>query len=109
MHDHRADGAEFFKCDFCGSPWSEERPMIEGHQGSLICAPCLSLAYRSLAVDGAGEEPGGWACTMCLEERRQPGWRSPAREEAIVCLRCVKQSATQMEKDPDVAWERPGA
>jgi hypothetical protein len=107
MHDESAEGADFFKCDFCASPWSEERPMIEGHKGSLICAPCLSIAYRTLAIDESGEAPGGWTCAMCLEERAQPGWRSPMREQAIVCLRCVKQAATQMEKDPDVAWTRP--
>lgn len=81
--------------------------MVEGHQGSLICAPCLALAYTQLAINDAGDSPGGWACTMCLEERDQPAWRSPLREEAIVCLRCVKQSATQLDKDPDVAWSKP--
>jgi len=107
MHDPNAEGAEFFKCDFCASPWSEDRPMVEGHQGSLICGPCLTLAYAALAVQESGEAPGGWTCTMCLEERKQAGWRSPAREEAVVCLRCVKQAATQMEKDPETPWARP--
>lgn len=82
--------------------------MIEGHKGSLICAPCLTIAFRALEVDEAGEAPGGWTCAMCLEERDQLGWRSPIREEAIICLRCVKQSATRFEKDPEIEWTRPG-
>ena len=107
MHDPSSEGAAFFKCDFCASPWSDDRPMVEGHQGSLICAPCLALAYTELAINDAGEAPGDWACTMCLEERNQPAWRSPVRDEAIVCLRCVKQSATQLDKDPDINWNKP--
>lgn len=107
MHDPSEDGAAFFKCDFCARPWAEDRPMIEGHQGSLVCAACLSAAYRALALESAGTAPGGWVCTMCLEERTQRGWRSPERPEAVICLRCVKQSATQLEKDPDAGWRRP--
>lgn len=116
MHDPAREGTpEFFVCDFCAQPWSEDRPMVEGHKGSLICASCLAVAYRSLALDGmpsllpqAGEHPwGGLTCALCLEERGQPAWRSPVREEALVCLRCVKQSATTLEKDPDSGWKRP--
>lgn len=116
MHDPAHEGTPaFFICDFCRQPWSEQRPMVEGHKGSLICASCLSVAYRSVALDGMpsllpapGEHPwGGLVCTLCLEERSQPAWRSPMHEEAIVCLRCVKQSATTLEKDPDYGWERP--
>lgn len=109
MHDPSAEGPEFFKCDFCASAWAEDRPMVEGHKGSLICGPCLGTAYRLLAIDEAGEPGGGWTCTMCLEERRQAGWRSPAREGSVVCLRCVKQAATQLEKDPECGWSRPQA
>ena len=109
MHDHSAQGVEIFRCDFCASPWAEDRPMIEGHRGSLICGQCLRTAFTVLAIQRQGREPGGWTCTMCIEERTQPGWQSPLRPEATVCLRCVKQSATQMEKDPDTAWSRPTA
>ncbi len=108
MHDPTAEGTPaFFKCDFCASPWAEDRPMIEGHEGRLICSNCLALAYTTLAITDTGEPPTGWTCTMCLEERKQPGWRSPARDEAIVCLRCVKQAATQLDKDPDFEWKKP--
>jgi len=107
MHDQNAQGSEFFKCDFCARGWADDRPMVEGHQGSLICAACLSVAYASLALHGEGMELSGSKCTMCLEERKQPQWPSPVRE-ARVCLRCVKQSATILEKDPDYAWRRPG-
>ena len=37
-----------FLCDYCGNTWSDDRPMVEGHRGSLVCARCLSLAYGLL-------------------------------------------------------------
>lgn len=112
-----------FWCDFCRRPWTEDVPMIEGHQGSLICGRCLALAYADLSVHGspsvpaAPDIPGGKRsddssrpkCLMCLEHRRDALWRSPAHEEALVCLRCVKQGATALEKDKDFAWRRPSA
>ncbi len=107
MHDKDADGNEFFKCDFCGLAWADDRPMVEGHQGSLICAPCLTVAYVSLVVHEEGMVHSGAKCSMCLEERKQPQWESPVRD-ARVCLRCLKQSATVLEKDKDYAWKRPG-
>jgi len=117
MHDPAHEGTPaFFICDFCRSHWSEDRPMVEGHKGSLICAKCLSVAYRALALDGAAsiipgpdrDHPwGGKTCTLCLEERNQPGWASPMHEDTIACLRCVKQSATTLEKDAESGWKRP--
>lgn len=106
MHDANATGNEFFKCDFCARPWADDRPMVEGHQGSLICAPCLTVAYVALVVHGEGMALSGSTCSMCLEQRKQPQWASPVRD-ARVCLRCVKQSVTVLEKDADYAWRRP--
>ncbi|MFG0273672.1 MAG: hypothetical protein ACF8QF_01310 [Phycisphaerales bacterium] len=114
MHDESAEGMAFFKCDFCRQPWADDRPMIEGHRGHLLCTKCLTVAYQQVVLDGAppiarlADEPEETVCTMCMERRSQPAWRSDAFPESIVCLRCIKQSATGFEKDPDTAWTRPG-
>ncbi len=108
MHNPGAEGNEFFLCDFCRRPWSEQRPMVEGHRGSLVCAACLSTAYTDLVhLQGGDTSRPGETCTLCLERRSQRHWRSPLYEQAIICLRCVKQSSTAMEKDPEVGWKRP--
>lgn len=109
MHNTDADGNEFFLCDFCHSPWSEDRPMVEGHRGSLICARCLTVAYRSVLLAGEGE-PG--ECTLCLQYREEPCWTSPLEDPthgaARACGRCIAQSARVLEKDPDSGWKAPG-
>ena len=53
--------AEDFLCDFCGEHWSEERPMVEGHHGSLACGPCLTAAFRAtwLAAGAVAERAEG--------------------------------------------------
>ncbi|MDX2114797.1 MAG: ClpX C4-type zinc finger protein [Planctomycetota bacterium] len=99
--------AEDFLCDFCGRSWDVAAPMIEGHQGSLICGSCLTTAYR--AVEGAtGELAGpGLKCTLCLESRSDPEWRSPTRQDAVICRRCLKQAAGTLVKDKESGWTRP--
>lgn len=117
MHDPTSQGTDFFRCDFCRQAWSESRPMVEGHRGSLICSSCLLVAYAeivlerggvgaaSLAADGgASVQP---TCRMCLETRDERHWRSPMFPEAICCARCVRQSAATLEHDPDSNWKRP--
>lgn len=102
-----------FWCDFCRRSWSDGLAMVEGHRGSLVCARCLTVAYRALVVDEDGgddvgsDHPEGPSCTMCLEHRKQAMWRSPAEPDARICLRCVKLSARAMEQDPDSGWARP--
>ncbi len=109
MHDESAEGNAFFKCDFCLSPWSEDRPMVEGHRGSLICSSCLTVAYTQVVVNDAGELISeGVTCGLCLEARTQKHWHSPMREEAWGCERCIRQSAQTLEKDEELAWKRPG-
>lgn len=109
MHDESATGNDFFKCDFCRRPWAEDRQMVEGHRGSLICGPCLSIAYAEVVIhQSSAEPPPGVVCTMCLEDRDGPHWQSPAFE-TYICLRCMKQGATQFEKDPESGWKRPKA
>ena len=109
MHNEGADGAEYFVCDFCLNTWSDDRPMVEGHRGALVCSHCLSIAFSELVHlrSGSPVEPGE-TCVLCLEPDR-PGlhWRSPVREEAIGCIRCIKQSAGVLHKDPDHAWTKP--
>ncbi len=127
MRDPKADPQNLamsdFWCDFCRRAWTEDIPMLEGHEGSLICGRCLTLAYADLvlhdapSVPAATDAPGAPRsgdpdrpkCVMCLEHRRDPMWRSPTHEDMLACLRCVKQAATTLEKDPDFGWKRPTA
>jgi len=103
MHDLSAEGNDVFLCDFCAKPWREERPMIEGHQGSLLCAPCLSLACV-----GAGSPDERFACVLCLREGLEiEGWESPLRPGTRACGDCIRQAARAFAKDPDVAWSPP--
>ena len=83
--------------------------MIEGHKGSLICSKCITPAYVSLIHLGEGAELAGTRCTMCLEDRNQPQWASPLHPEVHICLRCVKQGAGVLSKDPDYGWQKPPA
>lgn len=96
-------------CDYCRRTWlpDGDEIMIEGHQGSLICLKCLSAAYRAVVLMKLGDEFKGRQCMMCLEDRDQPQWESPVCEGTRVCLRCIKQAATALEKDPETGWERP--
>ncbi len=112
MHRPGADPnnmtAEDFLCDFCGSPWADDRPMIEGHRGSCLCVKCLSVAYRVLAIDDDGVEPSAdTKCVLCLTEGGEfPLWESPSTG-AMGCAQCVKRAAGVMHKDPDIPWTKP--
>lgn len=112
MHKTRPDGSLIEStCDYCSRVWDPEGTelMIEGHQGSLLCLKCLSLAYADVVVHRGGFENQGKKCTMCLEERDQPEWESPVNDGIRVCLRCIKQAATALEKDPETGWKRPSS
>ena len=103
-------------CDFCHGQWAEAVPMIEGHQGSCICAKCLTVAYTEVVVNKHDSAPSDFKCPMCLESRTdraalnradEPGWQSPVNSEAVVCRRCIKLAAGALQKDKDFAWKRP--
>ena len=96
-----------FICDFSGRAWDGAFPMVEGHQGALISGDSLTLAYTALVLDDGASSIPGATCTMCLEERDEPAWRSPVRPEAVICRRCVKQAAGRLHKDPDWDWTKP--
>lgn len=83
--------------------------MVEGHRGSLICAHCLSVAYTELIHLKLGSPCAqDETCVLCLEHGRdETHWRSPVREEALACKRCIKQSAGVLHKDPDTPWSKP--
>ena len=109
MHNLDADGTAYFVCDFCSKPWAEDLPMVEGHRGSLICGQCLQIAYTEVVHLRSGcAVHAGETCVLCLESDR-PGlhWRSLMRDEAIACVRCIKQSAGVLHKDPDYEWTKP--
>lgn len=113
MHRPGADPANMqatdFLCDFCASHWQELRPMVEGHRGSLICGPCLTLAYGAVVQAGLDDAPQGADCTMCLELRRDGLWRSPLRTEAAICRRCIELAARRLARDPECSWTVPTA
>ena len=94
-------------CDFCHGSWDGASPVVEGHHGSIICGACLTIAYTRLVVEGNGSAPAGYSCTMCLEQREEAGWQSPAHPDACICRRCANQSARVLDRDPDYDWERP--
>lgn len=112
MHSTDAAGQVIqSRCDFCDRLWKPDGDeiMIEGHQGSLICLKCLSAAYRAVVLTKLDDQLSGKLCRMCLEEREQSEWESPMNSDARICLRCIKQSATALEKDPESGWVRPKA
>lgn len=94
-------------CDFCHGEWVEERPMIEGHHGSCLCAACLTVAYTELVLSEVDSGPAGYKCTMCLEHRGEPAWQSPLHPEAVVCRRCIKLAGGALAKDQDFSWSKP--
>ncbi len=97
-------------CDSCGSEWTHERPMVEGHQGSCICGPCLTVAYTELVVDASpddDETAEERSCTLCLESKTIPMWQSPMTDSAWFCRQCLKRAAGVLHKDPDIPWAKP--
>ena len=94
-------------CDFCGAAWDGASPVVEGHHGSVICGDCLLRAYTVLLVEQGSTAPAGYTCTMCLEERNEPGWQCERRAEGVICRRCANQSARVLDRDPDYEWTRP--
>ena len=74
-------------CDFCSSQWTHDLPIVEGHRGSAICGKCLAVAYTDIALGDNNTAMPGYTCTMCLEQRQDPGWRGLMREEAAICRR----------------------
>lgn len=94
-------------CDYCGrSAWAGGDPCIEGHQGSIVCGECLSLAYAGLVLNKEGQHVE-IKCRMCLETREGQSWSSEFDNEATICLRCIKQAATALEKSKHWEWSRP--
>lgn len=97
---------EDFLCDFCHHHWTEDRPMVEGHRGSLICGKCLTVAYATVINSNAGElVPEVVTCALCLQHQETPHWKGP--HEAYVCTKCIRQSAAILQKDKEVGWKKP--
>ena len=95
-------------CDFCRADWTGQTPFVEGHHGSIVCGKCLTVAYMQVVTAGESSAPEGSPCTMCLENRPEPAWRSPLFPEAVICRSCIKLGAGTLERDSDYQWKRPG-
>ncbi len=94
-------------CDFCRREWTDDLPVIEGHQGSIICGFCLATAYRTVMLNKMNTAPEGYKCVMCLENRSELAWQSPAYPEAVACKRCINQAAATLSKDKEIGWKKP--
>ncbi len=96
-------------CDYCHTQWTIDRPMIEGHQGACICGNCLRQAFCSVKLAGCDDAIAGQPskCTMCLEDRSDACFRSPAFEAAVICQRCITMAAKALSRDPDSNWTPP--
>ncbi|MBM4100828.1 MAG: hypothetical protein FJ256_01010 [Phycisphaerae bacterium] len=92
-------------CDFCHTPWTLDRPMVEGHHGSCICGNCLRAAWALTVTAQASDRPEAapTKCTMCLEERTDRLFQSPAFPEAFICLRCVRLASRAVARDQEDA------
>lgn len=91
-------------CNFCRRVWTDDLPLIEGHQGSIICGYCLRAACERL--DAGSLVPSHSSCTMCLEHRDDPAWESPDVKESVICARCINLGAKSLERDKDFNWKR---
>ena len=94
-------------CDFCGrAAWANNEPCVEGHQGSVICGDCLTTAYQKVIVEEEVQEPSE-KCRMCLEDRDDPVWLGMHEPVALICKRCIKQSAGALVKSKHWEWSKP--
>jgi hypothetical protein len=94
-------------CDFCGNTaWANDVPCVEGHQGSIVCGNCLTVAYTELvlAEEGASTEE---TCRMCLEHREDPVWAGAVEPIALICQRCTKMAAAALNKSKTWEWSKP--
>lgn len=111
MHREGSNPADMqpadFICDFCLRAWDGTFPMVEGHRGSLICSNCLTVAYTDVILADAPDSTEPYSCVMCLEEKSDPQWTSPLREEAHACRTCINRAAGRLHKDPDWDWRKP--
>ncbi len=95
-------------CDFCGTDWDMEIPMIEGHKGSILCLNCLARA-----IDEAKDATEGFMCTMCRQDYdagqkcyapiERPANANP---DAVICWDCLQQADRTFARDKDTEWER---
>jgi len=107
MQKHE-DGYIVIACDFTGTEWDEQVPMIEGHRGAVICLDALRRA-----IDQAAEADAPFMCTMCRREREagKKMWRHPdppetATPDAAICWPCIRQADKAFGKDPDTDWQQ---
>ena len=111
MQRTEKNGGVVISCDFCGTDWDQDLPMIEGHHGSVICVECLKVALVNTKP-----HPSTYHCTMCIRDSLPedlPRWlpqagRKTANVNAIICQECVDQAARAFHRDKDGDWTMPG-
>jgi hypothetical protein len=100
------DGGIVISCDYCGTDWDEQLPMIEGHRGSVLCLECLKCA-----LDNARPADDTIDCALCLSASPAgtKHWRHPdpkpsdgLNPDAILCWDCIRLAAKGYHKDPDI-------
>mgnify|MGYP006299636091 CR=1 FL=1 len=99
----KEDGYIVIACDFTGTEWDEQIPMIEGHRGAVICLDALKLA-----IEQASEAEEPFTCTLCRREREagKKMWRHPeppdgANPDAVVCWPCINMADRAFGEEPD--------
>ena len=105
----RDDQGVTIVCDFCGTDWDQVRPMIEGHEGSVICLECTKTALGEVKT-----QAHRYDCALCLRSQLPedvPRWRPlsqpGANPNAIICRECLDQAVRAFDRDPDVNWSKP--
>lgn len=100
------DNGIIISCDYCGTDWDEQLPMIEGHRGSVLCLVCLKQA-----LDNASPSDTEIDCALCLSASPAgtKHWQHPdpkpspgLNQDALLCWDCIRLAAKGYHKDPDI-------
>ena len=103
------EGGIIITCDFCGMDWDQEKPMVEGHRGAVMCLDCVKVALSAMA-----DSPDGFTCTLCLSSREpgEPLWKptpvATGNPKAVACGSCIDQTAEAFGKDRSVDFTYDG-
>ena len=87
-------------CDFCTRPWSDDIPLVEGHQGSCICGKCLATAWQAVIDAGVLTQ------VVRLLEHKAPSVVTPAlRILGNLVTGDDIQTQQVLDASPDEVWK----